>query len=209
MVSTVVVLITVFLAINGALQRALREDVKFFPALAQPYRGVLVTVLALVVEPSLSSMLQGVSVKDAFMAGIVAAAVPLANGAVAILSALTSKGGGAAAAGAVLLLGLLATVGCSGTFNEAQLVERQHRLTATPAPSARCIQLDERHATWGAIAKGAAVMAGASGLATIPVHDQGARIAIGSGVVVAGTLAASAVFVSEAAAESWVRECSP
>lgn len=100
----------------------------------------------------------------------------------------------------------LALEGCGGTFEEAAR-------TATPKakaspPSDRCIQLDDRHASWGLVAKGSAFGAGASGIATIPPKSEEAKAGLAIASVVFGVIAASASFASDAAATSWARECS-
>jgi hypothetical protein len=58
------------------------------------------------------------------------------------------------------------------------------------------------------VAKGAAVLAGASGLSTLPVEDPEARAALAAGAITAGAAAAAAVAMSEGAAKSWARDCS-
>ena len=76
-------------------------------------------------------------------------------------------------------------------------------------PASRCEQLDDRRMWWGGLAKGAAVVAGASGIATLPVKDsEEARIGLAVGALGAATVAAVAIAVEEGAASSWARECS-
>jgi hypothetical protein len=102
--------------------------------------------------------------------------------------------------GIVLLLS-----GCAGSFEES----RGHvRVGVPPELVQRCAALDDQHRTWGAIEKGSAFLAGASGLAVIPVQDETARVALASGAVVAGGTAVVSGFVSQDAAVAWSRECS-
>jgi len=110
---------------------------------------------------------------------------------------------------------VLATVGCAGSLERARAdgavlaagVDR-----AAPEAEAarvdRCERLDRQHRTWGAVAKGVAVLAGASGLSTLPVDDPEAQTALAIGAVAAGAAAAGAVALSEGAAASWARDCS-
>jgi hypothetical protein len=72
----------------------------------------------------------------------------------------------------------------------------------------RCPDLDDRRVIWGAVGKGATVLGGGAGLATIPVDDKNARIALATGTALMATVAAVAIYVQEGADESWVRECS-
>lgn len=95
--------------------------------------------------------------------------------------------------------------GCGGTFEEARIASP--KMKAAPA-SERCIELDDRHASWGTVAKGAAFGAGASGLATIPAKSDELKTVLAITSVGVGVLAASASFASDAAATSWARECS-
>ena len=100
---------------------------------------------------------------------------------------------------------------CAGSFEEAQLAGLKAKLptaVAAIAPSARCVSLDSQHRTWGAIGKGAAVLAGAEGLVAIPIDSKGGRIALATGTAVTAAVAATAVYISEDAATTWAEECS-
>jgi hypothetical protein len=101
-----------------------------------------------------------------------------------------------------LLIFLL--TGCSGTFEEAR--SPSLKLGAAP-PSPRCIQLDDRAAFYGGVAKGSAVLAGAAAPVAVLSDDQAVQIgaAIGGGVL--GAVAAGAGLVSDSAATSWARDC--
>jgi len=103
--SNIVFTVAIMIAFNSALQRALRDDVKFCPSLPQPWRGVLVTTMALVVEPALTAISTGTSAKEAFMAGLVAAAVPVANGIVAAMATIGPKA-------AVVVTSIVLFAGC-------------------------------------------------------------------------------------------------
>jgi hypothetical protein len=94
--------------------------------------------------------------------------------------------------------------GCAGSLEETRA---QIKLGAPP-PSERCVRLDATRRDWGAVGKGAAVLAGASGLSTIPIEDEGVRVGLAVGSVAMGAVAATAFAVAEGASSSWVRECS-
>lgn len=107
-----------------------------------------------------------------------------------------------------LLLMVLGLPSCAASLEEAKLagLDPQARAASVP-PSERCQSLDSQRRTWGAIGKGAGVLAGASGLAAIPVDDKTARIGLAAGTVAAGTVAIVGIWVSEDAGDAWVREC--
>jgi len=125
------------------------------------------------------------------------------------------------AASVLLLVGLgLSQVCCSGSLVGAQrdaLSARygERSVEIGYAPSARCQELSDKHATWSAIAKGSAVLAGTSGVATLPADElpervQGPARYTAAGVsVTSAALAAAAAVVAEDAAESFTRECLP
>jgi hypothetical protein len=68
-VSIIVMLVT----LNAALSRALREDVRFFPSLKAPWRGVLVALATLLIAPALDTMVQGTAVSQALITAALAA----------------------------------------------------------------------------------------------------------------------------------------
>ena len=110
-----------------------------------------------------------------------------------------------------ILLALILS-GCAGSFEASRAVSLraatpQGTAERTAALSARCLSLDGRRQTWGAIAKGSAVLAGASGVAAIPADSKNARIALATTGVAAAALAASAVFLAETNGSAWVEEC--
>ena len=98
----------------------------------------------------------------------------------------------------------LLVLGCAGSFEESRASVR----IGAPELSARCASLDDQHRTWGGIGKGSAVLAGAAGLSVIPVSGETGKVSLAAGSAVAGAVAATAVYVSEQAAGSYVRECS-
>ena len=110
----------------------------------------------------------------------------------------------------VLLLGALTLSGCAGTFEEARLAGPAAAAPAVPSPSdvAYCRELDSSRTTWGAVAKGSAALAGASGLATLPVDSERGRLALGGATLAVGAVSVVAVYVSEAQGAAWVRDCS-
>lgn len=108
------------------------------------------------------------------------------------------------------LLGALTLSGCAGTFEEARIAGHAAAAPAAPSPSdvAYCRDLDGSRTTWGAIAKGSAALAGASGLATLPVDSERGRLALGGATLAVGAVSVVAVYVSEAQGAAWVRDCS-
>jgi hypothetical protein len=111
---------------------------------------------------------------------------------------------------AVLAAAVL-TGGCAGSLNEARSSGQAARVGAGEPKSTpdRCASLDDRRAVWGGIGKGAAVLAGGSGISTLPL-DEHPELQTGAaiGAAVMAAIAAGAVYVSESAGDSWARECS-
>ena len=113
----------------------------------------------------------------------------------------------------LLAIALVAVTGCAGSLEQqraARLSERRLGIDQLPRDTARCESLDATRRDWGAVAKGAAVLAGGSGLSTLPVPDdeREAQIGLAAGALAMATLAAVAIAVEEGAATSWARECS-
>lgn len=111
------------------------------------------------------------------------------------------------------LLLVLPLVGCAGSFEEAKMAGNHATpgtttVTAETVPSEYCRSLDSTHRTAGLFGKGAAVLSGGAGLSTIATSDKDARLGLAIGSVSAGAVAAGAIFFSEAAANSWARDCS-
>ena len=111
---------------------------------------------------------------------------------------------------AIGLLGALTLTGCAGTFEEARLAGAPASAPAAPSPAdvAYCRDLDSSRTTWGAVAKGSAALAGASGLATLPVDSERGRLALGGATLAVGAVSVVAVYVSESKGAAWVRDCS-
>lgn len=88
------------------LQRALRDDVKAFPTISAPWRGLVVAVIGLVVTPLAQAIIAHASLKDALVAGVVAI-IPTIMNVIGSLFRSRSTGptGGAAA---LTLLGVMA-----------------------------------------------------------------------------------------------------
>lgn len=98
-----------------------------------------------------------------------------------------------------ILLFAFLSVGCS-----AQLAPR-----APFVPSDRCTSLDSEHRTWGAIAKFGGVVAGAGGIATLPIDSdkKELRATVAISALAIGALAAAAVYIEQDAASSYARDC--
>lgn len=103
------------------------------------------------------------------------------------------------------ILAVLLLTGCAVPLESAR---REGVLGASPATSEHCQGLDSARITWGAIAKGAAIAAGASGVSALPFDDKEARVALASAAVGAAVVGAVAVYVSEGHDAAWARECS-
>lgn len=101
----------------------------------------------------------------------------------------------------------LLLLGCAGSFEEAKIAGRGVKLGAPP-PSPECVALDGAHRDWSSVAAGAAVLSGASGIASIPDYDsKELRIGLAAGAAVSATVAAVAVKRSDSFGESWARQC--
>jgi len=105
-----------------------------------------------------------------------------------------------------MLFLLVLPIGCGGHFEEA----RGPRSVTVGAPSpelfARCVSLDDREAFYGGTAKGTAALAGASGLAMVPVSDDHAKLALGVSSAFLAAVAVTTGFIAESAATSYVSE---
>lgn len=105
--------------------------------------------------------------------------------------------------------------GCTIPLEKARTsgIEQRKEL-GSAAPTAAesseyCRRLDSARTTWGAIAKGSVLAAGASGVSTIPVEEsREADIALASGSVAAAVIGGVAFYVSEKKGETWARDCS-
>ena len=118
---------------------------------------------------------------------------------------------GLAAIPVVLCLAAIAVVcafasGCAGSFEEARLAGKSPSAVAAYVPSLRCTKLDNAHRAWGFAAVAGTSLAGASGLATIPVDNEARPYTAGATVVLAAG-ALGAKFVEDDYATAWAREC--
>lgn len=118
------------------------------------------------------------------------------------------SGGGNILPASLLALGALLLGGCAGTFEEARIagIQRHRELGAAVSDRTRCVQLDNRRTTWGAIAVGAGVLAVPAGLASIPVKNDEAQAGLVAGSVAAAALTVSAKLVADNASHEWVAE---
>lgn len=113
---------------------------------------------------------------------------------------------------ALVLLAFLLS-GCGAQLESQRGARIAAAKVSTAAPgstrdAARCASLDDQQRLWGGVGKGAAFGAGAAGVSTIPVEDNGARIAIAATSVGLGVIATTALFIADGASASWARECS-
>lgn len=111
----------------------------------------------------------------------------------------------------LILIALLSA--CTGSLPEAKRVGATKRLGAgkegvVAASPERCATLDDRRQLWGAVGKASALLAGVSGISTIPVHDTTERDALAAGALGFAAIAAGAQVIAEGAGESWVEQCS-
>ena len=115
-----------------------------------------------------------------------------------------------------LLFILAFCTGCTGSLELArqqggldrfQAASRVGSVQAPAYSKDRCASLDDQHRTWGALAKGAAVLAGAGGLGTIPLDNKTEREVVASSSLAVAAFAAIAVALEEGAGTSWSREC--
>jgi hypothetical protein len=180
----------------------LKLDTKKLPRWAQPIPGFVLALAGALLE-----QLQGGStIWDSLL--VLALGFLGGTGLYHTAKRWTPGTGSTAAAALLLLIALPATTGCAGSLEEAKLagLNPQARV-ATPAPSARCQSLDNQHRVWGAVGKGAAVLAGAEGISTWPVQNQSAETALAIGAGVTAAVAATAEYLSEDASATWAREC--
>jgi len=72
-----------------------------------------------------------------------------------------------------------------------------------------CASLDNQHRTWGAVGKFGAVVAGAGGIATLPIDsDQKTlRASVAISALIVGAVSAAAVYIEQDAASTYAREC--
>lgn len=100
--------------------------------------------------------------------------------------------------------------GCAASLEEARIEGATLAAPGHPQDDRdRCQRLDNQRRSWGALAKGSAVLAGATGASAIPFdyESDAARVTVGTVTVGAAVFAAAAVKVSEDAGDTWAREC--
>ena len=111
-----------------------------------------------------------------------------------------------------MMVCVLAFAGCAGSFEESKSIGLKQRLvvgTLPPVPSPYCQHMDSVQRNWSAVSESAGMLAGASGIASIPSYgDPKVRVALASATVAMGGLAVAATVVSHKAAETWARDCS-
>jgi len=95
---------------------------------------------------------------------------------------------------------------CGGHFEEARGPRSITIGAPPPEMVARCIALDDREAFYGGTAKGSAALAGASGLAMVPVTDERGKVALGISSAVLAAVAVTTGFIAEASTTSYVKE---
>ncbi len=199
---------TLVVAIPAVLKLAslVRLDVKRLPSWAQPIPGLVLAVLAAVLE----QLQEGKTLKDAFV--VIVIGWLGGTGAYHVAKRVPRPKGPPETLRSATVLMVLFVTACTVSFEEARLAGLQARSptrVATVAPSERCMTLDDEHRWWGGVAKTTAVLAGAEGISTWPVKDPKAEtyLAIGAGVTAAVTVGAE--YLSEQAGETWARECAP
>ncbi len=101
--------------------------------------------------------------------------------------------------------------GCAGSLAEQRAVGTQQRtLAASADPGAhmtRCATLDDRRVFYGGVGKGAALLGGGAGLATVATEDSRLDTGLAIGSVAAAAVAVIAVYISESSGDSWARDC--
>lgn len=210
----------------GIVVRLLKADSKLIPAVVpakwRPWLAIGLGIGSGVLE----AVATGKPWKSALVGGLVSGVLPILGHELVVESLRSGKeiGGDKLAeppapqppsiTGGGILLALcfalgLASQGCAGSFEEAKLAGRGYSTAkaSAPAPSARCVELDDARGQWSAIAKAAGVVSGAGGIASIPVSPEARPYVVG-GVVVFLTAGAYALIRSESASTAWVRECS-
>ena len=105
--------------------------------------------------------------------------------------------------------------GCTVPLEKARtagIEERKELGSAAPSAaesSDYCRRLDSSRTTWGAIAKGSALVAGGSGVSTIPLDDsREGQIALASTAATAAVVGGVAYYIAEKKGETWARDCS-
>ena len=108
----------------------------------------------------------------------------------------------------VWILVALCMSGCVGSLEEAKLAGRPQGPMSVSQPSKYCQSIDNKRQTWTALAEGAGVLSGGSGLVSIPVSDAAERSAIMAGSVALGAFAIISTAIATGASTTWARDCS-
>jgi hypothetical protein len=198
------IVFAVFPLIMSLLLLAAKGQILRLPSALQPFVPI---VLAGV--PVALAQYETIGIAAALIAGAVAGleAIGMYHAAGKVRRSMTPPVAKTIAAATVVSICCL-TLGCAASFEESKLagMSLQTR-AAAPTPSARCLSLDSAHRTWGGVGKGAAVLAGAEGIATWPADGERAELGLAIGAGVTAAVAATAVYVSEDYAAAWTREC--
>ena len=111
----------------------------------------------------------------------------------------------------LLFVSAVCLVGCAGSLEQARdsTLPRPHFGAPQADPSPHCQGLDRDRANWSAVAAGAAILSGGSGIATLPDTGPESRIALGITATVAAVVGAVALAETHAASEAWARDCAP
>lgn len=212
----------------GALVRLLRDDNRFPLTLppkwkaAKPWIAIGLGLLAGVLD----GVAGGATWTESIVSGIVAGLLPIVGHQVGIEWLRDGKELFAPSGGKpptvpplpLLTLGLVClSLGCAGTFEEARLAGIQRGKVLAAAPDVqRCRELDDARIRAGAMAKGAAVVAGVSGagagvVGVVDGEPVPRAVIIGAGgvAVAAGAVAAYELVAAEGYGAAWVRECTP
>jgi hypothetical protein len=111
----------------------------------------------------------------------------------------------------LVIMATCCTIGCATPLEQARtagIAERKHDVNAASEAPDYCRRLDREHTIWGAIAKGAVIGAGSSGVAAIPLDtSRDAQIAVGATAAALAIAGGVALYVQEQKAAAWAREC--
>jgi hypothetical protein len=228
-ISIIVTLVT----INAAVLRALREDMRFFPTLKTPWRGIVVAAFTLLVAPLLDMLAQGTALKTAAVTAFLAALPTLISTIVSafatpqtatqvVAQAVANKAASIKppplACLMVCLVAALAVTGCAGEFGAARAAGAPYRASmSAPALSAAstpvgvdCQSLDRGRIVWHGIGVtfGAAGLAGSlTAIAESSEDDKKLRNGLLIGSAVAAGVAVGAEAIATGAGNEWVRWC--
>jgi hypothetical protein len=107
-----------------------------------------------------------------------------------------------------ILILVLLTAGCAGTFEEAKLAGS--KLGAPQSSPERCASLSDAEALWSSVARGSAVVG--AGAALTPLHDEvrddkTGRIVAASVAATGATVAGFSAYLSSRKGAQYVEEC--